>query len=814
MARLAGISTSVLHFSAMRRETLEALEYGALLDRLARHAQSPLGRDRALALAPLTDVAAIRAEVGRTTEAVRYLDTVGRFGLGGLAEPEELLGRLRVSGVVLDAGELLDVARYIQSGLELRDAFSEIADEFPLLSALALALPDLSRPLAEIRSKILPTGEVDESASPELRRIRREISRLRNDVQRSLERLMRDRAPDAIQDELITIRNGRFVVPVRSEFRGRVKGVMHGASSTGQTVYVEPLDTIDQNNELAALKEREEAEIRAILAALTDRLRADGDAVARLVDGLGRLDFCAAKAHFAREFDCVAPVVTDDGELGLEAARHPLLEANLRGTGNAVVPMTLSLEPDRRTLVISGPNAGGKTVVLKTTGLLALMAQSGLHVPARGARLPVFDGVLVDIGDHQSLAANLSTFSAHVRNIASMIEDLPRRALVLLDEIGTGTDPDEGAAIAISVLERLRAAGAYTIASTHYNRLKMYASRTAGVGNAAVEFDEATLRPTYRLLVGLAGSSSGIEIARRLGLQGEVVDAAGELMSVSDREAADYLRQLRAATEEADALRAALDEERAAVAARYTELDLEFHRRERERAAEVATLLEKTVKDFEAEAKRLVANATDKVEQGRLRKAAEAGAARMRGEARARVAQLKPKASAAAAKAAAEERPPAALGPVEPGADVFVPRMNQRGTVESVSGDRVEVRMGMLKLRVGLDEVERVAPSSSGPAATRLPSNVRVDLASDEMVPNELNLIGRHTDEARELLDKFLDEAFLGSLPEVRVVHGFGTGALKRAVSEVLSRHPHVASFGPAPSNQGGGGATVVALRT
>ncbi len=795
----------------MRAETFEALEYGALREHLARHAQSPLGRDRALALAPSTEVAAIRADLGRTTEATRYLSEVGRFGLGGLADPEPLLARLRIAGYPLEAGELLDVARYIQSGLELREAFSEVRDEYPLLATIATALPDLSKPLREIRSKILPTGEIDESASPELRRIRREIQRLRGDVQRSLERLMRDRAPDAIQDELITIRNGRFVVPVRSEYRGRVKGVLHGASSTGQTVYIEPLDTIDQNNELAALREREEAEIRAILAAITDGLRAQGDSVARLVEGLGRLDFCAAKAHLAREFDCVAPELTEDGALALDSARHPLLEYNLRGSGRSVVPMSAELAPDRRVLVISGPNAGGKTVVLKTTGLLSLMAQSGLHVPARAARLPVLDDVLVDIGDHQSLAANLSTFSAHVRNIASIIETLPRRSLVLLDEIGTGTDPDEGAAIAIAVLERLRGAGAYVIATTHYNRLKMYASRTDGVGNAAVEFDEKTLEPTYRLLVGHAGSSSGIEIARRLGLQDGVVEAARGLMSETDREAADYLRQLKVATDEANSLRVALDEEREAVAKRYTELDLDFQRRERDRAAEVARMLEQSVKDFEAEAKRLVANATDKTEQARLRKAAEAGAARMRGEAKARVAQLKPRAAQAAATE--KERPAPALGPVEPGVDVYIPKMDQRGTVESVSGDRLEVRLGLLKLKVRLDEVERVAPSSEGSSATRLPSNVRVDLVDDEMVPNELNIIGRHTDEATDILDKFLDEAFLGSLTQVRVIHGFGTGALKRAVAEVLSRHPHVASFGPAPSSQGGGGATVVELR-
>jgi DNA mismatch repair protein MutS2 len=799
----------------MRPETLETLEYDALLEHLARHSQSPLGRARALALEPSTDPAVVVAEIARTTEAVRFLSVRGRFGLGGLADPEPLLGRLRIAGVPLEASELLDVARFIETALVLRKSFEDVTDaagEYPRLSTTVRALPDLSRALAEIRAKILPTGEVNESASPELRRIRREISRLRGEVQRALERLMRDRVPEAIQDEIVTIRNDRFVVPVRSEYRGRVKGVIHGSSSTGQTVFVEPLDTIDQNNELAALRDREQAEIAAILAGLTDRVRAEGDALARLVDGLAEMDFCAAKAHLAREFDCVPPAIAPDGGFHLAAARHLLLESNLRSQRAAIVPMTIDLPAESRVLVISGPNAGGKTVALKTAGLCALMAQSGLHVPAREASLPVLRQVLVDIGDHQSLAANLSTFSAHVRNISAMVEALETPALALLDEIGTGTDPDEGAAIAIAILERLRAAGAFVVVSTHYNRIKMYASRTEGVTNAAVEFDEETLRPTYRLLAGLAGSSSGIEIAKRLGLQDDVVERARGLLSATDREAAEYLKRLKDATDEANELRSALDEERAAVAKRYTELDLDFQKRERDRAAEFARALEATVKDFEAEAKRLVENAKDKTEAGRLRKAAEAGAARMRGEVRVRVQALTRKNPPPQAGQPAP-RPDVPLGPIEPGAEVFVPKMGQRGTVESVEGDRVEVRMGMLKMRVGKDELERVAASPEGPAATRLPAGVRVELASDEMVDRELNLIGRTGDEARELLDKFLDEAFLGDLPEVRIIHGFGTGALKRAVTGVLSNHPHVASYAPAPSSQGGGGATVVTLR-
>ncbi|MBK6314655.1 MAG: Smr/MutS family protein [Blastocatellia bacterium] len=363
------------------------------------------------------------------------------------------------------------------------------------------------------------------------------------------------------------------------------------------------------------------------------------------------------------------------------------------------------------------------------------------------------------------------------------------------------------------MLERLRVAGAYAIATTHYNRLKIYASNSEGVGNAAVEFDEATLEPTYRLLAGLAGSSSGIEIARRLGMPPDVADAANGLMRDTDREAAEYLKRLKAATDEAAELRVALDEERDAVATRYTELDLQFHKRERQRADEFAKLLESTVRDFEAEAKRLVNATTDRVEQARLRKSSESAAARMRGEARTRVAAVRQSAPVSQQSLATDEAAHRDLGPVEAGVDVFVAKVGQRGTVESVDGDRVEVRMGMLKMRVGLSEVERVARGADGPAATRLPAGISVSLDSDDMVPMELNLIGRRTDEAVDMLDKFLDEAFLGSLTGIRIIHGFGTGALKRAVTDVLKRHPHVASFAPAPSSQGGGGATLVELR-
>jgi DNA mismatch repair protein MutS2 len=704
---------------------------------------------------------------------------------------------------VIPALDLLEVAKYIAAAVELRERFESLHDEFPILSTMAGRLPDLTRLGTEIRRKLLPTGEVDESASPELRRIRREIQRLRGEVHRTLERLIKERVPDALQDNLVTIRNDRFVVPVRVEHRSRVPGVVHGSSSTGHTVFVEPLDTIEQNNELAALREREAGEIGRVLAALSDLLHEQRAALDVLIDQLAEFDFCGAKAGLSRAYDCVEPELVDSPCLDIDEGRHLLLEANLRATGTSVVPMTLRLDDRRRILVISGPNAGGKTVVLKTAGLLALMAQSGLHVPARHACLQPFTQVAVDIGDHQSLAANLSTFSGHVRALATIFAELVTPALVLLDEVGTGTDPDEGAALAVAVLERLRNAGAFAIASTHYSRLKMYASTTDGVGNAAVEFDEQTLQPTYRLIDGLAGVSSGIEIARRLGLPAEVTSEAEALLGQEHRSAADYLKRLRTEVEQNEQLRLALEDERAAVARRYTEVDLEFQQRDSERSRQFAAAMEETVREFESEARRAMAQARDRKEQLRLRKVTERVAAGMRSAARSRVVAMKP--------STIEVQPARPAAVIEVGRDVYVPAMGQRGTVESIAGDVLEVRMGMLKLKVRSDEVEGVEDKE--PSATRLPAGVTVSLASDDMAAHELNLIGRRTEEAREMIDKFLDVAFLGNLTQVRIVHGFGTGALKRAVVDILARHPHVASYGPAPAAQGGGGATIVELR-
>ncbi|MGH9941683.1 MAG: endonuclease MutS2, partial [Pyrinomonadaceae bacterium] len=646
----------------------------------------------------------------------------------------------------------------------------------------------------------------------------------------------------------------------RNDHRGRVAGVAHGFSSSGQTVFVEPLETIEGNNELQNLRETEEREIARILSTLTEELRRELPAIERAARAVAELDFINAKAVMARTFDCVEPLVSDDDlTLELVKARHPLLEENLRQSGGAgaVVPSSFTLEAERPVMVISGANAGGKTVVLKTAGLLSLMALSGLHVPAETARVPLYRAVLADIGDSQSLAANLSTFTAHVANISRMIGLCRRPALVLLDEVGTGTDPEEGSALGVAVVDHFRRrCGAHVIATTHYSGLKHYAANEPGVLNASVEFNEKTLEPTYRLLVGLAGASSGIDIARRFGFPREIVEDAAAHVDESAREAAEYLKRIKREAEEAEALRRALEEERAAVADKYAGLEREAQRRETERQREFERELRAGVADFERRTQELISQIEDRAVRLKVEREAERRAAELRREAQkhsnpsrpmsqpvnqrgdqqvasgirvVRQGQEEAAREIASMKAAGgkEYRRAAEQRDIAQGDTVRLRSFGKVGTVERLGDGEAEVRVGSLRLRekVGNLELVELVPAASAKSGAgargvgRLeqmaaPRTTQTRLTQSKHEPeSELNLIGRTTDEAADALDKFLDEAFLHALSIVRVIHGHGTGALRRAVHEHLRGHPHVGSFTQAPPEQGGAGATVVELK-
>jgi DNA mismatch repair protein MutS2 len=818
----------------LNKQAFTTLEYQHLLDLIKRNAQTETGQRRVETLVPFDNVSDLRRELAALAECVLLRARGVKWYFTGLTDPAETLGRLRVEGASLDPLAILQTARLCDQALSARSAILAERENAPVLWELVQDLPrELNTLVARVTNKILPSGELDDRASPELAAIRHEINVLRSRITRSLEGLMR-RSAEAIQDELVTIRNDRFVIPVKADHRGRVQGVAHGYSSSGATAFIEPLETIDANNELQSLHESEAREVAKILFGLSEELRAQLPAIELAAEAVATLDFFNARAVFHQSFNCVIPEIKTEqrpyasGELELIEARHPLLEENLRATGGSVVPVSFALDDEKNAMVISGANAGGKTVVLKTTGLLSLMALSGISVPARSARFPFYASVLADIGDHQSLAANLSTFTSHVANIARMIDLCEAPALVLLDEVGTGTDPEEGSALGVAVVDHFRrACGAHVIATTHYSGLKMYAGNEEGVVNASVEFDEKTLQPTYRLLAGIAGASSGLEIARRFGVPGLIVDTAMRSVKDSSLQASEYLRRIKRESEEAEALRLALEEERQAVAEKFASLDKEAAKQERERQSTFDQTLQRTLGELEKRARELVASIEDRSERVRVERDAQRRIAEMKRSAQKGVRivregqAIEPQRVVEADTTATVETPEyvtAASRQIVAGDRVKLRSFGSVGIVDQIKDGMAEVRVKSLRLREKLENLELVEavqkPQQGKLEKLRRAANAEIHhSAAEDKAQSELNVIGQTTDEAVDAVDKFLDEASLASLSKVRIIHGHGTGALRRAIGALLDGHPHVSRFVPAPPDQGGAGATLVELR-
>jgi DNA mismatch repair protein MutS2 len=824
----------------MHEQGFATLEYDRLRALVRRGAQTPMGRARAEALSPIEDLSTLRRELKAVAECVELRRRGVSWSFSEMADPAEALARLKIEGATLEPLAILELARLCEQALAARAVIMAEREAAPVLWETIEHLPrDLHSLIARISNKILPSGELDDRASPELARIRSEITNLRSRITRSLESLMR-RSEAAIQDELVTVRNDRFVIPVKSDHRGRIGGVAHGVSSSGATIFIEPLETIEANNELQALRETEEREIYKILSTLTEELRRELPAIEMAARAVAELDFVNSKRVLFEKFNCVVPEINESNSLELVEARHPLLEENLRASGGEVVPVSFSLDSEHPVMVISGANAGGKTVVLKTAGLLSLMALSALPVPASRARIPFYASVLCDIGDHQSLAANLSTFTSHVANISRMIELCEAPALVLLDEAGTGTDPEEGSALGVAVVDHFRrVCGAHVLATTHYSGLKMYAANEEAVINASVEFDEKTLQPTYKLLVGIAGASSGIEIARRFGFPDVIVRAASEHVGQAAQEATLYLRRIKRESEEAESLRRALEEERAAVAEKYFSLDVEARKRERERQTVFEREFQKALSDFEKRSRDLVARIEDRAERAKVEREAQKQAAELKREAARAVRAVSPATNAqqparpvrvvrdgklvgdvADAAPIEEEYRVSEARPIKVGDRVRLRSFGSVGIVDKLNGDEAEVRVKALRFReklANLDLVESVEPQTQTGRLAKMSAAARgteIRLReSAEEARTELNVIGRTTDEAVDETDKFLDAAYLNSLHEIRIVHGHGTGALRKAIADFLRNHPHVARFAQAPQNQGGAGATVVELK-
>src|SRR6266404_2178558 len=900
----------------MNAQAFKTLEFNSLRELLQRWAQTKMGWARIDALGPIDDIKQLQRVLRATAECIELRRRGGRLSFDGISDPADSISRLRIEGTALDPLAILDLARLCQAAMGARTAILAEREACPTLFEIVGALPaDLKNLVARLRKKILPSGELDDRASPELARIRRELASARSRITRALESLMR-RSSEAIQEELVTVRNDRFVIPVRADHQARIKGVAHGSSSSGATIFVEPLETIDGNNELQTLREAEQREIAEILFALSEELRRELPAIELAAAAVAEFDFISAKAAFAEKFSCVVPHVSEPGaDRGSRAgsprgvvvatgshaqvaqhdplatargsdtnatlefidARHPLLEETLRATSNTVVPVSFKLDDENTTMVISGANAGGKTVVLKTAGLLSLMALSGLPVPAKHARVPFYRSILADIGDHQSLAANLSTFTSHVANIGSMIESCETPALILLDEVGTGTDPEEGSALGVAVVDHFKQRGAHVLATTHYSGLKMYAANEPDVLNASVEFDEKTLRPTYRLLVGVAGSSSGLEIAQRFGIPAEIIRNATQQVKESSRDAIEYLRRIKREAEDAEVLRRALEEERAAVAEKFASLNKEAEDSDRRRQTQFERQLSNSVAEFEKLSRELLTRIEDRAARLKVERETDRHVAELKREAQRAAKAAGPITQDRKSQGQEGGLPPQlrgvrvirdgkttrAGGPVVEGraeaaggqdtrAPLELPERAAKvgdrvrllsfgsiGIIDQIKADEAEVRVGSMHLREKLENLELVADAGYGtPRGSRGSSptvregsgsaNARARLrraetteihlqskapGSDVATTAELKLIGKKTDEAVDLVDKFLDEAFLNGLSEVRIIHGHGTGALRRAIADLLTGHPHVARFKPAPQEQGGAGATIVELK-
>lgn len=830
----------------MNNFSLATLEYEKLLALVAQNAQTPMGEARFADLRPLTSRLELEKELKLIAETISLNEEKQvSWSFSGLEDPSDAVAILRIKGATLEPTLMLEVVRVCNQALFARSAVQPEKEFAPVLwQTVENIPPTLFAAIDRVNKKLLPSGEIDDSASPELARLRREINNQRSRLQKSLESTMRS-AGEAIQDAIVTMRNDRYVIPVKADFRGRIGGVAHGFSSSGATVFVEPLEAIEANNELQNLKGKEEREIARILFALTEELREQLPAIQAAVEAVGELDFIKAKVEFARKFRAIVPKISEDETLDLIEARHPLLEENLRNAksvppasaggvnadkqssnastnppadagGTDIVPVSFKLTKEKSVMIISGANAGGKTVVLKTAGLLGLMAVSGLPVPARDAQIPFYKSVLADIGDNQSLSANLSTFSSHISNIAGMMKDCSAPSLVLLDEVGTGTDPEEGSALGVAIVDYFRQnCGAQVIASTHYRGLKIYAANDENVINASVEFNEKTLQPTYRLLVGLAGASSGIEIARRFGIRDDVIEIARKNLDISAQEAENYLHRLSNETRLATDLRVALEEEREATATKYATLDIEALKREKERAKQFERELARTVEEFERQSNAFLKTIEDKAMRNKLDKERMARKAELN---RAVLTKVQPGGQRSViSNLATDDEPQPTNKPIEVGSKVRTSFGNV-GTVEKIDKETAEVMVGAMRFREKLANLQAVGEFSGERQQTRgeklqnqaKGSNLRLDT---EDINAELNLIGRTTADAEYEIDRFLDEAYLAALPRVRIIHGFGTGALKNFVHHFLKGHPHVSRYSFAPQDQGGNGATIAELK-
>ncbi|WP_124726978.1 endonuclease MutS2 [Staphylospora marina] len=786
----------------MEQWTLNTLEYHQVVELVKHRASSEPGREWLDGLVPSDDPEEVKRRLQAVAEGMDVLRLKGEVPLSGIRDIRTALKRAELGGM-LDEADCLDVASTVSAGRKVKSLMKRIAEEqasLPLLRDLVGGIESLDKLEQALTEAIDENGTVRDQASPELHAIRRQLDRVRRDIQETLQRMIRDpRIVKMLQEPIITQRQDRYCLPVKQEYRASFGGIVHDQSSSGATLFIEPQSVVLLNNRLRELELAERKEVEKVLARLTSLVSDETEPLRENLRRLAELDAVMAKARFGSDFNGVCPDVSDRMELRLKKARHPLIPRD------RVVPIDVEMGTRWRAIIITGPNTGGKTVTLKTIGLFALMTQSGIPIPAdEGSMLPVYSGVLADIGDEQSIEQNLSTFSGHMKNIIRIIERLDERSLVMFDELGAGTDPTEGAALAIAILEHAIARGSSVVATTHYSELKEFAHTHPQAVNASVEFDEETLRPTYRLLVGVPGRSNAFAIASRLGLSTDIINAAKSRISADEQRLEEMIASL------GEERRLAEEERR----------NMEQLRREAERWHEE---LEKKRLSWEEEKEKMREKARQEARAivQKARREAEEVLKELREWARQKPQDLKEHQLTEAKKRLEEAIPSweknranaratAADTNISVGDEVRVLTVNQKGTVvEALPGDEFQVQIGVLKMKVHRDRLEKLKQPKK---RTEPKGSTSIHRTGPSVRP-ELDLRGMMVDEAIPEIDRYLDQAILSGYKQVHLIHGKGTGALRAGVQEFLRRHRAVKSYRLGAHGEGGSGVTVVELR-
>ena len=791
----------------MNQKTLSKLEYDKIAALLEEEASSFRGRQLCRRIKPLTDINKINTLQEQTAAAFTRIVRKGRISFGNAAPVEESMKRLEIGGA-LGISELLRISRLLVNAARVKSygRHDTQEDSEDCLDPFFDVLEPLTPLTNEIERCIISEDEISDDASPGLKRIRRSIGSINDKVHSTLTGLVNGSLRNYLQDAIITMRGDRYCLPVKAEYRSQVQGLIHDQSSTGSTLFIEPMAVVKLNNDLKELYAQEQEEIQAILASLSGEAAQYVEEIRADYRALTDMDFIFARGALALSMNASRPVLNTEGRIHIRDGRHPLLDAK------KVVPITVTLGEDFSLLIITGPNTGGKTVSLKTVGLFTLMGQSGLHIPAGDrSELAVFDQVYADIGDEQSIEQSLSTFSSHMTNIVSFLKKVDSRSLVLFDELGAGTDPTEGAALAIAILSHLHKQGIRTMATTHYSELKVYALTTPGVENACCEFDVESLRPTYRLLIGIPGKSNAFAISGKLGLPDYIIEDARKRLSEQDISFEDLLTDLETSKktiekerEEIAAYRREAEELRQQAAKRQEKLDEQRDRIIREANEKANAILrdakevaDETIRNFHKFGKENISAAEMEKERERLRK------------------KIKDTSAASALKPQKQKK---AYKPADfkLGESVKVLSMNLTGTIVSRPDSRgnVTVQMGILRSQVNISDLEIIEePSPYTPKKLNRSSKGRIGMSKSLSVSPEINLLGRTVDEAVAELDKYLDDALLSHLNTVRVVHGKGTGALRKGIHEYLRRQKHVKSYHLAEFGEGDAGVTIVELK-